>query len=119
MRELGVWNRCRYPGYSDDPLDAFRCLAHDLTLAEDFLSGPAIVLRQAAIKQAAASAGRSATDGANWAGDTRNLERMRDSFREGLYAEVVELAGGLQYSELMTESQTRMVEIARNKIVKR
>jgi len=32
MRELGVWNRCRYPGYSDDPLDAFRCLAHDLTL---------------------------------------------------------------------------------------
>jgi hypothetical protein len=37
MRELGVWDQCRYPGFSEDPAAAFHDLAHDLGLAEDFL----------------------------------------------------------------------------------
>jgi hypothetical protein len=39
MRELGVWAQCRYPGFSDNPMDAFHNLAHDLQFAGDFLSG--------------------------------------------------------------------------------
>jgi hypothetical protein len=39
MRALGANNR--YPGFSDDPLDGFRHLLHDLEhYARDFLSGP-------------------------------------------------------------------------------
>ena len=50
MRELGVWGRNRYPGYSSDHLQAFRDLAHDLAFAEDFLSGDADCLLSASDK---------------------------------------------------------------------
>ena len=49
MRELGVANRSRYPGFSDDPLDGFRHLATDLQeFGGDFLTGDATALRRAA-----------------------------------------------------------------------
>jgi len=53
MRELGVWEQCRYPGFSQDPLAAFRDLAHDLEYADDFSSGSGEVLRRAAGREAA------------------------------------------------------------------
>jgi hypothetical protein len=38
MRYLGVYGRNLYPGFSDDPLDGFRGLAHDLdAFCGDFL----------------------------------------------------------------------------------
>ena len=52
MRELGVRNQCHYPGFSEDPMAAFRDLAHDLRFADDFLSGSAKVLRTAAKTEA-------------------------------------------------------------------
>jgi len=40
MRSLGVYGRNRYPGFSDDPLQAFRDLAHDIEkFAQDWLFG--------------------------------------------------------------------------------
>ena len=56
MRELGVWDRCRYPGFSEDPAAHFHNLAHDLGLADDFLSGWAAVLRTAAAREASDTA---------------------------------------------------------------
>jgi len=56
MRELGTWEGCGYPGFSDDPMDAFRNLAHDITVAEDYLSGTGEVLRIASEKEARKSA---------------------------------------------------------------
>jgi hypothetical protein len=53
MRGLGVWDRCKYPGFSDDPTDAFHDLVHDLRFAEDFLAGSAAVLLRAAATDAA------------------------------------------------------------------
>jgi hypothetical protein len=52
MRELGVWEKCKYTGISDDPRDAFRDLAHDLRFAEDFFTGTAAVLSRAAEREA-------------------------------------------------------------------
>jgi hypothetical protein len=41
LRYLGKWQQRKYPGFSDDPLDGFRHLAHDLqTFCMDFVSGP-------------------------------------------------------------------------------
>ena len=60
MRALGVRDQCKYPGFSDDPLDAFRDLAHDLVLAEDFLAGSATVLLGAATEEGAALAAENA-----------------------------------------------------------
>jgi hypothetical protein len=51
MRELGVWDQCRYPGFSSDPAASFHDLAHDLGLADEFLCGSAATLRQAATKR--------------------------------------------------------------------
>ena len=40
MRLLGAGGRNRYPGFSDDPLQAFRDLEHDLrNFCTDFLTG--------------------------------------------------------------------------------
>lgn len=60
MSELGVWEQCKYPGFSEDPMTAFQGLAHDLSLAEDFLGGPAIFLRRAAAKESPNPASKDA-----------------------------------------------------------
>ena len=40
LRYLGKWQQHKYPGFSDDPLEAFRDLVHDIeAFCEDFLSG--------------------------------------------------------------------------------
>lgn len=41
MRQLGVHTEAAYPGFSEDPIDGFRHLAHDLShYCQDFLRGP-------------------------------------------------------------------------------
>jgi hypothetical protein len=41
LRYLGKWQQHKYPGFSDDPLDGFHHLLHDLrNFCMDFLSGP-------------------------------------------------------------------------------
>jgi len=50
MRELGVSEQCKYPGFSSDPMNAFLSLARDLAFADDFLTGDALILRRAALK---------------------------------------------------------------------
>jgi hypothetical protein len=46
-------------------------------------------------------------------GNTMCLEELRSLFQEHRYAEVIVLADKIQYPELMSESQRRMVEMAR------
>ena len=59
-RALGVRDQCKYPAYSDDPLDAFRDLGHDLVFADDFFTGTAAILRRAATEEASREAIRHA-----------------------------------------------------------
>lgn len=41
MKQLGVHTEAAYPGFSEDPIDGFRHLAHDLShYCQDFLRGP-------------------------------------------------------------------------------
>jgi hypothetical protein len=44
MRALGVRHKCKYPGYSVDPLTGFDDLAHDLPFAHDFWDGSGSIL---------------------------------------------------------------------------
>ncbi len=53
---------------------------------------------------------------AGYVGDTRKLERLRELFYQKQYAEVIQLAEELQFSDRLARSQRRMVEIARRKI---
>jgi len=112
MRELGVADRSQYPTFSDDPKAAFRGLAHDLTLAEDFVTGSASILRKAAAKEEVEAVGRLEAATARYVGDSRGLEELRRFFREGRYNEVLKLAQSLKYPDRMSQSERRMVEIA-------
>ena len=116
MRELGGWDQCRYPGFSEDPAAAFHDLAHDLGLADDFLSGSAAVLRTAAATEASDTAEQNKRAIAGSVGDVRQRQQLRQRFREGRYGQVVALAETLKYPDQMTESERRMVEIARKRI---
>jgi hypothetical protein len=115
MRELGVWTRCRYPGFSEDPMDAFHDLAHDLKFAEDFLLGRAASLKKAAAMEKISASSRKAQHMADYVGDTRKRDQLRNYFRENLYHEVVELARALTYPNFMTQSEQKMVAIARKR----
>lgn len=115
MRELGVRNQCRYPGFGEEPSAAFHDLAHDLSLADDFLSGPAAVLRAAAAAEVAENVEQTRRDMALYVGDVRQRQRLREQFRERNYGQVVALAETLQYPEQMPESERRMVDIARKR----
>jgi hypothetical protein len=115
MRELDLWNQCRYPGFSEDPAAGFRELAHDLAFTDDFLSRDAAVLRRAAAKEALKTVNRDRRLTALSVGDVRKLEEMRDQFREGRYREVIRLAAELTYPDQMSLSQHQMLQIAREK----
>ncbi|MFZ0980039.1 MAG: hypothetical protein WAN23_11620 [Candidatus Acidiferrales bacterium] len=113
MRELGVWDQCRYPGFSDDPVNTFDDLAHDLGFADDFLVGPGTTLRQAAAKEAVSTAARQADAMAGYVGDKGKVDQLRIRFREKRYGDVLRLAAELKYPNRMSESERLMVEIAR------
>ncbi len=115
MRELGMWESCRYPGFSDDPVDAFRALAHDVTLADDFLSGAGEVLRRVAEKEARQSASANAEFMAKAVGDTDKVDRMQERFKTGNYSEVVEIASTLLYVENVSPTIKKMIEIAKKR----
>lgn len=112
MRELNVWNQCRYPGFSEDAADGFRELMHDLAYAQDFLRGDAEVLRNAAAKEALKTAKQGQQYMAVAVGDVRKLEEMRDHFRGRRYVEVVRLAAELKYPDQMSSSEHQMIKLA-------
>jgi hypothetical protein len=118
MRELGVLDQRRYPGFSDDPAAAFHDLAHDLSWADDFLSASAAVLRKAAAREASDTAEQNKRATAGHFGDVRQRQQLHERFREGSYGQVVALAETLKYPDQMTESERRMVEIARKKALR-
>jgi hypothetical protein len=117
MRELGVWDQCRYPGFSEHPAAAFHDLAHDLGFADDFLSGSGVVLRTAAAKEVSDTAEKSKQATARYVGDVSQRQHLRQRFREGSYDQVVAIAKTLKYPEEMTESERRMVKIARQRLL--
>jgi hypothetical protein len=115
MNELGVREQCRYPGFSESPLDAFDDLAHDLAFAEDFLLGTAEILKRAAATEAALLSERSRETMAGYVGDVRNLELLRQRFHEGRYGDVMTIATNLKYPDRMTGVEQRMVKMAKNR----
>jgi len=92
-------------------MDAFEGLLHDLGFADDFLSGSAEKLRQAAAKEEVAEKARQA----GYAGDTAVIEQMRKCFHQKQYGEVLKLAHALKYPDRLSESEQKMVEIAQRR----
>jgi len=107
----------QYPGFSDDPLNGFRHLAHDLQkFCSDFLSGDGGVLLAAAQDQNARDEIASKLHRARAVGDLREREKARKLFREKKYREVLGKLENLKYPELMTDSEKKILEIAKRKV---
>jgi hypothetical protein len=113
MREIGVLGRNRYPRLSQDPLDGFRDLTHDLHFATDFLSGSGTVLQAAAFSEACADAETSKTLMAGYVGNTRDIEHIHRLFQQREFGKVLALFERLKFPERLTEAQLQLVDIAR------
>ena len=118
MREvLGSAGGNLYPGFSDDPLDGFRHLAHDLDrFASDFLSGGGELLVTAATKEKEEERVKGEISMAHSVGDTRKREEARKLFRECDYRGVIELLESLSYPELTTKSEKKILEVSKRKL---
>lgn len=115
MRELSVWERCRYPGFSDEPLDGFRGLGHDLGFAADFLFGSAEALARAAVKEVESEASRREKLMASYVGDQATLDLLGQHFRAKRYRDVVGVSKELRYPDRLTPATRKMIEIASKK----
>ena len=115
MKALGVWGHHRYPGFARDAQNVFHDLAHDLWYTVDFRRGDAAVLLAAAEKEAHATASTAQRTLARSVGDTDRLEKIRALFKAKHYAEVVKLNSQLQYPELLSETERRMIAVARKR----
>ena len=115
MRELGVWSDCRYPGFSDEPLQVFRDLEHDLKFAEEFLVGSATILMSAAAKQEIHADAKRELEMARYLGQRRKIAEMRSLFKLGKYAEVLAIFETLPAPQLLSDAERRLIDISRRR----
>jgi hypothetical protein len=115
MRGLGVWENCRYPGYSTQPLDAFSDLAADLGHADDFLYADALVLSRVAAQERVRAAAHGEELMAGYVGDTAAIESMRRHFYAGRFRETVAISQNLKYPHRLPPAVQKMLSIARRK----
>jgi hypothetical protein len=116
MRELGVRERCHYPGFSEDPKEAFLGLANDLAFADDFLRGSGALLRQAAKRESSNNAERNADLMAGYVGDKQRVEHLRRCFRQGKYEDAIAEFNGLRYPERLSEPDRRWSNLLGNEL---
>jgi hypothetical protein len=115
MRQLGVWPQCRYPGFSNEPLQVFEDLSHDLGFAHDFTDGSGTALIKAAVAQKVQDDAKHEALLAGYQGQSRQLAQMRSLFKQGKYAEVVKTYQALPSPQLLTDAELRLVHIAQRR----
>jgi hypothetical protein len=114
---LGADGGNHYPRYSDNPLDAFLDLAHDLqNFASDFLSDNGERLIRASLREAKEKTMEHKTALSRNVGDTRKREEAHRLFYERNFQGVIERLDNLLYPELMTESERKMLEMSKRRI---
>jgi hypothetical protein len=119
LRAMGVPPGAnQYPGFSDDPLDGFRHLAHDLrAFVSEFVRGDAVTLQRAAPEEMAHATAAWERTKAAYEGDDRVRAEAWTHFRAGDYDRVVSALAALRYPQFLPESERRMLEIARRRTV--
>jgi hypothetical protein len=116
MKELGVYERAAYPGFSEDPLDGFRHLADDLgRFAEDFLVGDGATVLGAAQREQTEDKAKSQTLRAGYEGDFHRREEAKRKFDARDWRGAVSLLESLKYPDQMDASDRRRLEIARRR----
>ena len=118
IKFLGVSEHSQYPGFSNNPMDGFVHLLHDLKFIKtDFMVGDGTIL----IKAAKYALLKQDEDNKNcmieYVGDTAAIHRAKVFFYQKRYEDVVKIMENLVYPERLPASGQRMLEIARRKLI--
>lgn len=117
MRVLGVIDQCQYPGFSKDPLDGFRHLRHDLNeFGSDFTSGECIALLRAAKEEKTLVDKMDKVLWAKYKGDDQKRTKGKQYFKQKNYKKCIAEFEDIYNTELLTNSERKMLEIARAKL---
>lgn len=110
----------KYPNFSDEPNDAFKCLKSDLeNLLKDFAENNAVQFRQKgpvkAIEIEKQQVIKNNTDKKIHSGDQRKIDQAKIEFKNGNYLEVDKLKRQIQYPDLLTETERKIFELNDNR----
>jgi len=106
----------KYPNFSDEPIDAFKCLKSDLeNLLKDFAENNAVQFRQKgpekAIEIEKQQEIKNNNDKKIYSGDQRKIDQAKIEFRNGNYLEVDKLKRQIQHKDLLTETEKKIFEL--------
>ena len=106
----------KYPNFSDEPNDAFKCLKFDLeNLLQDFAENNAIQFRQNApgkvIEIAKYQAIKDNADKKIYSGDQRLIDQAKVEFKNGNYLQVDKLKRQIQHPDLLTIIEKKLFEL--------
>jgi len=118
LRALGIPDGARrYPGVSDDPLQAFRDLTADVSAyCSEFVDGSLAVFPGAAAAAAARRAEIHRRNMVGYVGDDSKRAQAREAFQTRDYRRVVELLASMKYPEYLEASERKILEIARRRV---
>ncbi|MGA1872015.1 MAG: hypothetical protein ACMUJM_26155 [bacterium] len=117
MKALGVIDRCQYPGSSNDPLDGFRHLKHDIAkFGSDFTDGDHFVLLRAAREEQAHEAEIAKVRSAAAEGDDIKRANGKRYFTQKQYQKCITELESVHYPELLSSSERKMLEISKRKL---
>ncbi len=106
----------KYPNFSDESMEAFKCLKFDLeNLLQDFAENNANIFREKAptkiiefkINQEIKKEANKKID----SGDQKIIEEAKIEFKKGNYLEVQKFKLQIKYPELMTKAEKKLFEI--------
>ena len=105
--------KVQYPGISEDPLDAFRHLAHDLErFATEFVAGDAGVLLGQAPLDARKRDQQLRREMAKAVGDDALRREAQHLFRSAEYAAALAAFDSVRYPEFLTASEHKAIALA-------
>lgn len=117
MSALGVRERCQYPGFSAEPLDAFRHLKHDLLkFGDDFTGRDNFVLKKAIEAEKARVAHESKKLEAKYLGDDKKITKGKQYFKLKKYKECIEILESIQFPEFLSNSDRKILELAQKRL---
>ena len=97
-------------------MDRYHALRSDIeNFCSDFVTGPAIEWAAAAKLDGQLRSDRNKRLNAIYVRDDRKRQHARELFRNKRYADVVATLTGLNYPDLLDQSEQQMLEIARKR----
>ena len=119
-KALGVSSAAQFPSFADDSISGYPALLHDLqTVLSPFFTGPEkdfIAIASRYMEQQRQQDARDTRELSYHSTQEPRLKaRARELFFQGRYEEVGHLGSQIRFPELLTDSERRIVALARKR----